>query len=273
MEAARQVSGRTLGRFVGYVPFLLVLLPLLLIPPYSPLEKARALGYGVCHQLPAHSYILGGEQLPLCARNTGIYLGFLLAVVSPFILGKGRASRFPPLRVLLFLLAFLLLLALDGINSSLALILGKAPLYTPQNVLRLITGNLGGLALASLLLPLLNLVLWARPGEGRSLESIRELALPLAMTALLALLFEARLDFLLYPAALLSILGLLLFIATLNGLLVAALLGRLGVAQGWQDTIVPLSLGMAVGLLQIAFLGQVRAYLNPYLGLSLLGAG
>lgn len=36
--------------------------------------------YG-CHQLPERSFFIGGYQFPLCARCTGITIGYLLALL------------------------------------------------------------------------------------------------------------------------------------------------------------------------------------------------
>src|SRR4051794_14769869 len=57
-----------------------VLLLGLLAWPGMPLEwKMYAVVHGVCAQ--AHNVDLAGMQLPLCARNTGIYSGFLVSAL------------------------------------------------------------------------------------------------------------------------------------------------------------------------------------------------
>ncbi|MDF2819932.1 MAG: hypothetical protein K0R15_373 [Clostridiales bacterium] len=39
-----------------------------------------------CHQMPERSLIFGGYQFPLCARCTGVILGYILELISlPFI--------------------------------------------------------------------------------------------------------------------------------------------------------------------------------------------
>ena len=37
-------------------------------------------GQFICHQRPERSFFIGGQQLPVCARCTGLYLGAALAI-------------------------------------------------------------------------------------------------------------------------------------------------------------------------------------------------
>ena len=63
-----------------------VLLLGLLAWPGAPLEwKMYAVVHGVCAQ--AHNVDMAGMRLPLCARNTGIYSGFLVTVLYLLALG------------------------------------------------------------------------------------------------------------------------------------------------------------------------------------------
>jgi uncharacterized membrane protein len=48
------------------------------------------LGHFICHQRPERSFFIGGQQLPVCARCTGLYLGAALAI--PFGLAAAVAA-------------------------------------------------------------------------------------------------------------------------------------------------------------------------------------
>jgi len=120
------------------------------------------LGYGLCHQLPERSLFAGGYQLPVCARDTGIYLGFVAGWVMLLVLARGRRpAELPRWPVLLLIGAFVGSMAFDGITSY-------AGLRSTTNDLRLLTGMLTGWGLAAITLPMVNSQLWVRPGSGRT---------------------------------------------------------------------------------------------------------
>ena len=56
--------------------YIVVLALLAFLPGATLIERLRALDGGICAQAPSHSFWPGGQQLPLCSRNTGIYSGF-----------------------------------------------------------------------------------------------------------------------------------------------------------------------------------------------------
>jgi uncharacterized membrane protein len=87
---------------------------------------------GASSQIPSHSFWLAGQQLPLGARDLGLFGGFLLA--SALVPHTERAY--------IWLLG-LAPLVLDGANSFAADALGVA-LYADNNILRLATGLLAG---------------------------------------------------------------------------------------------------------------------------------
>lgn len=122
------------------------------------------LGFGLCHQLPARSFIAGGHQLPVCARDTGIYVGFVVALVVTALLERGRRrTGMPPAWLLGVGAAFVLAMAWDGITSY-------AGLRETTNLLRLITGVGTGFALTLVVVPILNGQMWDRRNSGRVLD-------------------------------------------------------------------------------------------------------
>jgi uncharacterized membrane protein len=132
------------------------------------------LGYGLCHQIPARSFLGGGVQLPVCARDTGIYVGFVLSMLVMGALDRGRRrSELPPAPVLAIAGALVLAMAWDGVTSY-------TGLRTTTNDLRLATGLMCGWALPSVVVPLLNSQLWKRFDPGRVLSGWREVAVWLA---------------------------------------------------------------------------------------------
>jgi uncharacterized membrane protein len=141
------------------------------------------LGFGLCHQLPARSFFAGGHQLPVCARDTGIYVGFIVALAVIALLERGRhRTGAPPAWLMGVGAAFVLALLWDGVTSY-------AGLRETTNLLRLATGTGTGFALTLAVVPILNAQLWDRNGSGRVLGAPLEgavwcLAVPVTVLAL-----------------------------------------------------------------------------------------
>lgn len=208
------------------VAYLVALGVLVFLPGGTLIERLRALDSGICAQLPTHSFYPGGERLPLCARNTGIYLSFAIGVISLFARGLGRAARMPKGWVALVLLAGIGLMGIDGVNS-LFLDLGLPHLYQPSNLLRLATGLLTGTAMAAFLMPVVNGILW-RDYDGRAAYgSFRYLGL-LAPALVLAFFAAAtQWAWLLYPIALLSSAGVVVALSLINLTFMLTFTGRI----------------------------------------------
>jgi uncharacterized membrane protein len=130
-------------------------------------ELLRWLGFGLCHQLPERSFAAGGVQLPVCARDTGIYLGFALSLALIVYLSRGRRpAEMPPIWLMVLGIGFVGLMGVDGVTSY-------AGLRETTNAIRLATGLLTGYALPLALVPILNGQLWRRPGPDRVLGGPR----------------------------------------------------------------------------------------------------
>jgi hypothetical protein len=180
---------------------------------------------------------------------------------------KGKASRLPSVKVLVLLVAFIVLLGVDGLNSYLALLPGLPHLYEPSNSLRLITGALYGLSLSILVFPVFNFTLWKEPKDKEALSGFKELAIILVGALFIVLIVQSEVDALLYPLALASALGVLLIFTLVNTLLVLVVSGREGQAITWGDALLPIALGLGATLLEIGAVGFARFHLTRFLGL------
>ena len=122
------------------------------------------LGFGLCHQLPGRSFFGGGVQVSVCARDTGIYVGFVVSLVLLSLLHRGRRPReFPRPLGWAVLMLMIGSMALDGGTEYLGL-------RGTTNELRLITGLMSGFAIAALLVPMLNDVVWRTGSCDRLLD-------------------------------------------------------------------------------------------------------
>jgi uncharacterized membrane protein len=246
---------------------LLVIVLLVAAPPHTLLGKADTVGYAICHQIPERTFILGGRQLPLCARCTGTFLGAGLGLVATLIRRRGRASLMPPVSVLAALVIFVGVWGFDGLNSYLTLFPGAPHLYEPRNWLRLLTGLLNGLALFFFVFPIFSFTLWRAPTRERVIRSLAELAILLPIVALLVLAIQAEISALLYPLAVLSSLGVILMLVIINSMIATIVLGREGYARTWKEALVPLTTGTALAMLEIAAIVMLRDYLTRTMGM------
>ncbi len=244
-----------------------VIVAIWFIAPGGLLDKADHVGYAVCHQIPIRTPFFDGRPLPLCARCSGQFLGALGGLVLLIALGRGRAGKLPPRPVIVVLLAFLVAWAFDGLNSYLTLFPGAPHLYEPHNILRTTTGAMQGVALISLALPFFNVTLWARPSDQRTIGSLREVALLLALIALIVAAVGSEWAPLLYPLALLSVAGTLMMLTLVMTMLVTLGLRRDGQASGWRDALPLLVAGLALALITILGINVLRSWLTAELGL------
>lgn len=183
-----------------------VLLAALLFWPGFPLEwKMYAVVHGVCAQ--EHNITLGGVNFPICARNSGIYTSFLLTMAYLYAIGRGRAGGLPPWHLGVGLVAFVAIMAVDGFNS-LFVDLGQPHLYTPNNLLRTLTGMGMGVSIGVMLHLVLNKTLRKDVDDHLPiLKSWWELLGILALNALVAAAIYGNLSFMFWPLAFIAFFG------------------------------------------------------------------
>jgi uncharacterized membrane protein len=205
------------------------------------------LGFGLCHQLPERSFFGGGVQVPVCARDEGIYVGFVIAALLIWLLHRPLRPRELPNRWTLVVLAGMFgLMVLDGVLSY-------SGLRPTTNLMRLVTGLLAGYALAAIVMPLLNDELWRRAERMRVLEPPWRLGVWLASLPVVAAVVYYPLPRLgsSYPLLVAAaIIGTFLVVNLLLACTISAFERR---AESWSDLVGPLA--VALLLTAIEFVG------------------
>ena len=233
--------------------------------PSGLMGKADAISYAVCHRIGLRSFHLGDRPLPLCARCTGMYLGALLTLIY-YALVRPRAGLYPTRRLVAVFVLFGFAWALDGLNSYMHLFPSAPHLYQPSNILRIITGSLIGIALATLVYPVFNQTMWREWRHEPVLRSLWELAKLLMLAAGLVGLVITENPLILYPMALLSSFSVLVLLALIYSTMSLTILRLDNRADSWRDLPLPLIAGLTLGIIQIAMLSLGRYLLTGKIG-------
>ena len=245
----------------------------LTVTPAGLLNKTRMVGYAVCHQIESHSFVIGGRQLPLCARCTGTFVGAIIGFFGQaVVLRRRRTGAFPPSLVIASLVLSIVLLGVDGVNSYLTFFPGLPHLYEPANWLRLTTGALYGVAMSAIVYPVVGFSLWRSPDPRPAVGGLRDLGVLLLLAMGFVGLVLTRWAILLYPLALLSALGVLALLTCVNTILVTMLARRDNTMRDWRDAAPVLLAGLTLSLVQVGLIGVVRFLLTGTLdGIPLIG--
>ncbi len=248
--AEQRWSAVLLGLIAG------LLLGVILMPGIS-LERTLYLAlHGICAQ--SHNLISGGIQMPLCARDSGMYLSELVTLGVVAACGRVRAGRLPPLPVSLIILGLFLLMAADGINSTRDE-LGMATAYAPRTDLRLLTGMGAGIGLALVVLLVLNTALRRDvDNTQRSLSSWRDLGMVLAVNGLIVAALAADTPLLAIPLALLVTVGVVGNLTVVMLLFPSLALGLTGRVTRMSQLAHPAVIGLVLALTFILALARYR---------------
>jgi uncharacterized membrane protein len=258
--AARQQPW--LWAFVGLAGTLLI--GLFFLPIGSLADRLHMVVHGVCAQ--EHYLYIGGVTLPLCARNSGIYAGFLATVLYVIALGRGKAARVPPLPIAGLLLAAIVAMGIDGFNSLL-LDVGGYNAYPPDNRLRVVTGLGMGIAIGVFMPLLFNLSLrYDARHDQRIVGSWIELAGAIAVAAALyGLLFFAP-PWLYYPLAIFSVFGIVGVLWLANMFVIGMITGLEGRVLRLRQLARPATLGLAFTAVELTLLTWLRMWLEHSVG-------
>ena len=253
-----------------FVPLaaILVLGGFLFITPPGLLGKADGIGYAVCHRIDERSFHIFGRQLPLCARCTG---EFNAAAITFIFLGfASRKRNGMPLKGILAVLAlFFIAFGIDGSNSYLYLLkqtyegfLPQIPnIYIPNNTLRLFTGSGMGVALASVLYPVVNQTLW-READERPVLTWKEFGGLLGIILLVDLGILSEQPFVLYPIAFLSVLGVLALLITVFSIVWVIIMRQENTFEKLAQLWMPATAGLTLAFLMISVIDLLRLRLT-----------
>jgi uncharacterized membrane protein len=238
-----------------------VLLAALLFWPGQPLEwKMYAVVHGVCAQ--QHNIFMGGLQFPLCARNSGIYLSFLLTMLYIYGIGRGRAAGLPPWPITITLLLLVAVMAVDGFNS-LFVDLGRTPLYTPDNFVRTLTGMGMGISIAVMLHVVLVKTLRKDVDDHqRVLGSWWEFGGIIVIDLLALAAIYGNLSFMFWPLAFLAFFGITGVLYVVSVLLTALVMGYEGRVTRLSQLARPATVALVPTLLMLGAMSWLRFWLE-----------
>ncbi|MBI5081939.1 MAG: DUF2085 domain-containing protein, partial [Chloroflexi bacterium] len=187
-----------------------------------------------------------------------IYLGVVLGAAALLILRRGRAGNIPPLKIVVVLILFIVIMGIDGVNSYMTLIPRLPYLYQPQNWLRLVTGTLNGVAIANLFFPMFTQTLWDDWRDEAGLQSFRELGLIVLAAAVLIILVLSGNEIVLYVFGFISAAGVLLLLACTMAMSFMLMTRTENKARSWRDVIVPFSSGLTIAFCIILLIDVLR---------------
>ncbi len=226
--------------------------------------KLDAIGYTVCHRISSHSFSIGDQQMPLCARCTGEFDAAAVALVFMGFVSHKR-NRMPSRGILAVLALFFLAFGIDGSNSYLALLKSSAPgvltqipnLYITNNTSRLFTGSGMGVAVATILYPVLNQTIWRQSENERALDW-KSFGILVAIILLIDFGVLTDSPIVLYPVAVASSMGVLALLTTVFGILWITLMRQENSFDSLHQLWLPALAGLTLALLMIVSIDLVR---------------
>jgi uncharacterized membrane protein len=276
-EASTQSRIENFSRFLVPIAAILVFAIWFSFTPPGLLGKADAIGYAICHRIDERSFQIGDRQLPLCARCTGEFYAagislVFLTLVSP------RKSGMPGWKLGVPLLFFLAAFGIDGTNSFFYLFkqtargaLDQIPnLYIPNNTLRLLTGSGMGIALASVLYPAFNQSAWKNADPARAL-TWKKLGILIGIILLVDLLVLTEYPFVLYPIAILSVLGVLALLIMVFSMVWILIMRQENEFSSLKQMWMPILAGTTLAFLMIGVIDLLRFQLTGTWGAFPLG--
>lgn len=178
------------------------------------------IGYAICHQMPARTLHYGGRALPVCARDTGLFIGFALTFVALIAVYGKSGGRRPSWKVTAVLAALVLPMVVDAVTSY-------AGWRETTNFIRLFTGALAGTSAAALVFPLASEQAFGERATAVVPARMRSVPLLLLLPASLTLALATDWPGAFYVWAALLVLSILFTLLVLNYTLVSLVVEQL----------------------------------------------
>ncbi|HEX7588579.1 MAG TPA: DUF2085 domain-containing protein [Anaerolineae bacterium] len=262
--------------------FLLALVAVFLVAPWSFKDKLNAIPYGLDPQRPSHTDFFGGTHLPgedwlrehvpgfsafdpvnpaqlsLEARKVGMYVGFMAVWIYLMWLGRGRAKGMPAWYFLLAFVIFIGIMGFDGFNAFFYDLKFIPHLYEPRLDLRLFTGLLCGYAFAGILVPVLNFSLWQENDSRPIIENWKQFVGGFIPLAIVYAVTASGLGILLYPLSIIASASVLILVALLNVVFLLSLFRKEYTAVTWRDALNPFAAGVILAIVELGVLSLAR---------------
>jgi len=213
----------------------------------------RFMGHGFCHQIPSRCFESGGLVFSVCARDTGIYLGFFFTLLVMFIIHarvKIKPGDLPSWRYLIVLALFVVPLAFDGLSSYLGI-------RSTTNVIRYLTGLPTGIAAGTVITPLLFVLRKDADPKKKILSKPSTFVIQLIATLVLGLAFLFGYPYLGVVSPFLVVVAFLTIVVSIN-LILFTLSKRFYPRHTWKHWLLLLALCLVLAFVEIAVFGELR---------------
>ena len=213
------------------------------------------LGGGLCHQRVDRTFNIDMLYMPVCSRDTGIYLGIFMSLITIILLERRIKGEFPSLKIVLVTVGIFLIMGMDVALSFLGII-------ESNNIIRLITGFFTGWFMVLLLLSLANNVMFKRFVKKNYLDRKVKFLIWLLCGVLMAAVFIFTYQYALIFWSIVSILGLRTFVTLILFILFFSFNRRLlGSIDSVKKFIISLILGMVSAIVLLTLFSYLRQFL------------
>lgn len=217
-------------------------------------------GAAFCHRISTRSFSILGRPIGLCARCSGMYLGFFLYLSLVVLSGREKSVSFSPIYILAIMATLVAIMGVDGINSYSHFFPNAPHIYTPNNTLRLFTGLGTGLAIGTFIVPAVSQTLWHPSIQVKkaAINTPGELVGLIGIAVLAGLILLTELPITTYVLAIFSILGLLLILTGINSILFLLLWRKDNKILNGLQSIPVLSISFIFACIEAAVLVSIR---------------